>query len=76
MKKKFLALALSALMVTGLVGCGSSDNSGNSGEGTLKVGMYSYEYEAIPSGNVLTFNIKKKWETKSTLVLSSFLQVS
>ena len=39
MKKKFLALALSALMVTGLVGCGSSDNSGNSGEGTLKVGM-------------------------------------
>ena len=39
MKKKFLALALSALMVTGLVGCGSSDNSGNSGAGTLKVGM-------------------------------------
>ena len=39
MKKKFLALALSALMVTGLVGCGSSDNLGNSGEGTLKVGM-------------------------------------
>ena len=36
MKKKFLALALSALMVTGLVGCGSN---GESGEATLKVGM-------------------------------------
>ena len=39
MKKKFLALALSALMVTGLVGCGSNSNSGNSSETTLKVGM-------------------------------------
>ena len=39
MKKKFLALALSALMVTGLVGCGSNSNSGNSSEATLKVGM-------------------------------------
>ena len=36
MKKKFLALALSALMVTGLVGCGSNSESG---EATLKVGM-------------------------------------
>ena len=39
MKKKFLTLALSALMVTGLVGCGSNSNSGNSSEATLKVGM-------------------------------------
>ena len=39
MKKKFLALALSALMVTGLVGCGSNSNSGDSSETTLKVGM-------------------------------------
>ena len=40
MKKRFIALALSALMVTGLVGCGSNnDNSGNSGEAGLKVGM-------------------------------------
>ena len=39
MKKKFLALALSALMVTGLVGCGSNSNSGNSSETTLEVGM-------------------------------------
>ena len=39
MKKKFLALALSALMVTGLVGCGSNSNSGNTSETTLEVGM-------------------------------------
>ena len=43
MKKKIISLALSALMVTGLVGCGSNDsnsgNSGNSSETTLKVGM-------------------------------------
>ena len=39
MKKRFIALALSALMVTGLVGCGSDNNSSTSGEGTLKVGM-------------------------------------
>ena len=39
MKKKFLALALSALMVTGLVSCGSNSNSGNSSETTLEVGM-------------------------------------
>ena len=39
MKKKFLALALSSLMVTGLVGCGSNSNSGNSSETTLEVGM-------------------------------------
>ena len=36
MKKKVIALALSALMVTGLVGCG---NSSSSGESMLKVGM-------------------------------------
>ena len=43
MKKKIISLALSALMVTGLVGCGSNDsnsgNSGNSSETTLEVGM-------------------------------------
>ena len=43
MKKKIIALTLSALMVTGLVGCGSNDsNSGSTGksaETTLKVGM-------------------------------------
>ncbi|WP_195999810.1 BMP family ABC transporter substrate-binding protein [Clostridium sp. 1001271B_151109_B4] len=43
MKKKIIALTLSALMVTGLVGCGSNDSNsgsaGNSGETTLKVGM-------------------------------------
>ena len=39
MKKKIVALALSALMVTGLVGCGSDNNSSTSKEGTLKVGM-------------------------------------
>ena len=38
MKKKVITLVLSALMMTGLVGCGS-DNSSNSGESTLKVGM-------------------------------------
>ncbi len=40
MKKKVISLVLSALMVTGLVGCGNnSGNSSNSGESTLKVGM-------------------------------------
>ena len=39
MKKKVVALVLSALMVTGLVGCGSSNNSSTSEESTLKVGM-------------------------------------
>ena len=39
MKKKIVALVLSALMVTGLVGCGSNNNSSTSGEDTLKVGM-------------------------------------
>ena len=39
MKKKIVALVLSALMVTGLVGCGSNNDSSTSGEGTLKVGM-------------------------------------
>ena len=38
MKKKVITLVLSALMMTGLVGCGN-DNSSNSGEATLKVGM-------------------------------------
>ena len=37
MKKKIVALMLSALMVTGLVGCGSDNNSAE-GNG-LKVGM-------------------------------------
>ena len=39
MKKKVIALVLSALMVTGLVGCGSNNNSSTSEESTLKVGM-------------------------------------
>ena len=39
MKKKIVALVLSALMVTGLVGCGSNNDSSTSGEGALKVGM-------------------------------------
>ena len=40
MKKKLIALALSALMVTGLVGCGSSsEGSGEGAETSLKVGM-------------------------------------
>ena len=40
MKKKVMALVLSALMVTGLVGCGNNnDNSADSKESTLKVGM-------------------------------------
>ena len=40
MKTKVIALVLSALMTTGLVACGNSSNdSSNSGEGTLKVGM-------------------------------------
>ena len=40
MKKKIITLVLSALMTTGLVACGNSSNdSSNSGEGTLKVGM-------------------------------------
>ena len=38
MKKKVITVVLSALMMTGLVGCGN-DNSSNSGEATLKVGM-------------------------------------
>ena len=39
MKKKVIALALSALMVTGLVGCGNNDNSSKTNDGALKVGM-------------------------------------
>ena len=39
MKKKIVALVLSALMVTGLIGCGSNNDSSTSGEGALKVGM-------------------------------------
>ena len=40
MKKKVMALVLSARMVTGLVGCGNNnDNSADSKESTLKVGM-------------------------------------
>ena len=39
MKKKSIALALSALMVTGLVGCGNSSEGENKAESTLKVGM-------------------------------------
>ena len=39
MKKKVIALVLSALMVTGLVGCGSDNNSSTSEGSTLKVGM-------------------------------------
>ena len=38
MKKKSIALALSTLMVTGLVGCGSNEGGSNE-EATLKVGM-------------------------------------
>lgn len=38
MKKKSIALVLSALMVTGLVGCGSNEGGSNE-EATLKVGM-------------------------------------
>ena len=39
MKKKVMALVLLALMVTGLVGCGSDNNASKSEEGKLKVGM-------------------------------------
>ena len=39
MKKKIVALVLSALMVTGLVGCGSDNNSSTSEGNALKVGM-------------------------------------
>ena len=39
MKKKVMALVLSALMVTGLVGCGSDNNASKSEEGKLKIGM-------------------------------------
>ena len=40
MKKKVITLVLSALMITGLVGCGSNNSdSSKSGEATLKVGM-------------------------------------
>ena len=39
MKKKVIALVLSALMVTGLVGCGSDNNSSTTKEGAIKVGM-------------------------------------
>ena len=39
MKKKVIALVLSALMVTGLVGCGSDNNSSTAKEGAIKVGM-------------------------------------
>ena len=37
MKKKVIALALSALMVTGLVGCGNNDKSSKTNDGALKV---------------------------------------
>ena len=41
MRKKLIALTLSALMVTGLVGCGSGNSNSNGGEkkADLKVGM-------------------------------------
>ena len=39
MKKKVMALVLLALMVTGLVGCGSDNNASKSEEGKLKDGM-------------------------------------
>ncbi|MBX7310886.1 BMP family lipoprotein [Clostridium chauvoei] len=39
MKKRVIALALSALMVTGLVGCGKSEGSGSTEDANLKVGM-------------------------------------
>lgn len=39
MKKKVMALVFLALMVTGLVGCGSDNNASKSEEGKLKVGM-------------------------------------
>ena len=39
MKKKVMALVLLALMVTGLVGCGSDNNASKAEEGKLKVGM-------------------------------------
>ena len=39
MKKKVMALVLLALMVIGLVGCGSDNNASKSEEGKLKVGM-------------------------------------
>ena len=39
MKKKSIALALSALMVSGLVGCGNSSEGENKAESTVKVGM-------------------------------------
>ena len=39
MKKKVMALVLLALMVTGLVGCGSDNNASKSEEGKLKVAM-------------------------------------
>ncbi|MGL5381280.1 BMP family lipoprotein [Clostridium sp.] len=38
MKKRAIALALSALMLTGLVGCGSNENAAT-GDSSLKVGM-------------------------------------
>lgn len=39
MKKKAIALALSALMLTGLVGCGNNSAKEGSGDAQLKVGM-------------------------------------
>ncbi|MBU5454937.1 BMP family lipoprotein, partial [Caproiciproducens sp. MSJ-32] len=39
MKKKAIALALSALMVTGLVGCGNASKKDGSGNVDFKVGM-------------------------------------
>ncbi|MBM6839614.1 BMP family ABC transporter substrate-binding protein, partial [Clostridium saudiense] len=38
MKKRAIALALSALMLTGLVGCGSKSEGGDTADG-MKVGM-------------------------------------
>lgn len=48
MKKKVITLVLSALMMTGLVGCGN-DNSSNSGEATLKVGMVTTQEQLMIS---------------------------
>ncbi|MCQ2968743.1 MAG: BMP family ABC transporter substrate-binding protein [Clostridium sp.] len=39
MKRKSIALTLSALMLTGLVGCGNNNDGGDKSESTLKVGM-------------------------------------
>ena len=79
MKKKIISLALSALMVTGLVGCGSNDsnsgNSGNSSETTLKVGMVTDSGTIDDkSFNQATWEGIKRYESENGTIVAQYIK--